>query len=274
MTTMSSNPTEHREYAALLSHPRLRSFLKKKLVGKNLKAVDKQDLVAQAIDALWRRRDDRDPPRTLERLLGLAATILHGKLVDHYRHNDVVAELMVDAPRPARIRKGDPRPVNPRAQPNYVEEILPLRSMTPLDALEAKEKLEFFEKEGAKLGVTEDDVEVMVAYECGEAGLEELAAERGKTGGALRTRLHRLHGKLSDAWKHHVNRGTIILTVLVLAMLLLYALALIGPARNSPPPPPAPPIPTVLQPAPIAPSPPARTTAPAPRPPGVNPDGK
>ena len=242
------------EYDRLLTDPRVRAFLWARLGPIRIRRGDKEDLITSVLDALWRRRTDRDPASTVPRMLGLAWTILQGKLVDYWRHADLVSEVFVDAPR---VHKEDdpPPPRDKRGeQPTYVEDLRPPRSMNAEDALHAKQQMQYVNEVAGKIGLTDDDVEVMyaVTYDS-KASYEELAAERGMTAGALRTRIHRLQKAVREGWDRRVKR-TLILTLLLLAMLLLYVLAAIGPGRKAPPPPAPLPEPPVHEVAPVAPT--------------------
>lgn len=245
-------PESADEYGRLLSDPRMRAFLWGRLRPIHIPDPDKENLVGAVLATLWQRRTDRYPVRTLDRMQGLGRTILEGRVVDYWRRQKTAAARTVDAPRTTPARDAVPLPDKPWNQPNYVEELRPPRSITPEDALHAKQQMQYVNEVAAKIGLTDDDVEVMFAITWDEkASYEELAAERGVKPGALRTRIHRLQKAVREGWNRRVKR-TLILTLLILAMLLLYALATIGPAHN---PPPAPlPAPTVNQVAPVAPT--------------------
>jgi len=245
-------PLDDTAYRLLLSNPRVRAYLWARLGPIRIPRQEKEDLIGTTVEVLWQRRTSRDPARTLARVLGLAKTVLEGKLVDYWRHQAIVDEDIVDAPGPRA--EGPTARGKPWDQPTYVEEVRPPRSFTPEETLDAKQQMQHVNEVAAKIGLTDDDVEDMYAMAWdGEATYEELAAARGMTPGALRTRLHRLQKAVREGWDRRVKR-TLILTLLLLAMLLLYVLAAIGPARN-PPPPPAPlPEPTVNQVAPVAPT--------------------
>jgi len=111
-----------------------------------------------------------------------------------------------------------------------------------------------------QIGLTRDDVEVMFAMTWdSKATWEELGRERGETGAALRHRIERLQEKVSKAWKRRIA-PKVLLTLLIVAMLVLYALTVLGPARR---PPPAPlPEPTLHETAPVAPTAPTETAPP------------
>jgi DNA-directed RNA polymerase specialized sigma24 family protein len=212
---------------------------------------DKQDLVSSVTETLWLRRTDADAPDSLRRLLGLARTILTGKLIDHWRHEDVVEEHVVPA---SHALPRDPDGDDGDDDPNDVDELGLPRCVTPESALATKEQLLFADEEAPAIGMTDDDVETMWALTYDrEATYRELADERGTTEGALRTREHRLRKTLNVGWV----RRSVILTLLLFTLLLL-ALAAIGVGRRPPPPDPLPPPPTVRE---VAPPP-----APAPEP--------
>ncbi len=69
---------------------------------------------------------------------------------------------------------------DPADQPNYVDRILPLRALTPeRGSTHAREKLAYVGEVASKIGLTDDDIEVMWAltYDKGPGRMEELAAE-------------------------------------------------------------------------------------------------
>ncbi|HEY3816823.1 MAG TPA: hypothetical protein VGL81_06625 [Polyangiaceae bacterium] len=236
----------------------MRAFLWARLGPMQLPREFKEDFVGDVMVALWQRRTDADPASTIHRMVGLARTILEGKLVDYWRHQEILDERTVDAPR--TYAEDAPDADEAEGQPTYVEELRPLRSLMPDDALDAKQQMEHLNEVATEIGFTDDDVEDLYAVTWdSNATYEELAEERGMTPGALRTRLHRLSKAASESWDRKVKRR-LILPLLLLAMLLLYVLAAIGPARK-PPPPPAPlPEPTVHQVAPVTPAPTVTTT--------------
>jgi RNA polymerase sigma factor (sigma-70 family) len=247
-------------YGALLSDPSVLALLTKRLESYSLPAAEAQDIVSAALEALWRRRDDEDRPDNLARVLGLASTVVEGKVNDYFRRKGVREMRIVDG---ARLQgpDADPPAERPQEQPNYVDEIAALRSMTPEDSLAAKEKLSFVNAQVNKGVLTEDDIEVMQAQQSGEETLEELAQVRGVPAGTLRSRLHRLRKKLALAWAEYsliTKTSTIvflILLFLVVVTVIAAALRRREPPPPLPPPPPAP-TPTQVQPAPTAPAPP------------------
>jgi DNA-directed RNA polymerase specialized sigma24 family protein len=230
-------PTDAGAYGRLLSDPRVRAYLWARLGPIRIPRAQKEDFVGAVLDALWSRRTDRHPVDSVARMLGLARTILEAKLADHWRHLAVVAKVEVE-PAP---EGGGP-----------AGELPPLRSITPEERLDAKQRLEHINLIAASIGLTEDDVDVMTMTYEGEASYAELAAARGMTAGALRTRIHRLQSAIRRSWGRRVKR-TLLLTVLLLALLVLCALAAMGPARNPPPPAP-PPAPTVHRAGPVSPA--------------------
>jgi DNA-directed RNA polymerase specialized sigma24 family protein len=243
-------PLDEMAYRALVSDPRVRAYLWARLGPVRIPRQEKEELIGAVFEVLWQRRTSRDPARTLARLMGLARTVLEGKLVDHWRHQAAVAEDIVDAPRTTI----EDRHASGKSweQPNYVDELRPPRSFTPEDSLHAKQQMQYVNEVAAKIGLTDDDVEVMFAITWDEeASYEELAAERGVKPGALRTRIHRLQKAVREGWERRVKR-TLVLTLL-LAMLLLYVLAAFGLGRRPPPPAPLP-EPTVHEVAPVAPT--------------------
>jgi hypothetical protein len=244
---------EHALYAKILTDPRIRAFLRSKLRARQLAPADKEDLLSSVTEALWRRRTDRSPALTLPRMLGLAVKILQDKLVDFYRHRDVVASTIRDAPR---VHQEDLPPRDkPDDQPNYVDELRPAHSMREDEAFETQQRMAYVNEMAPKIGLTRDDVEVMFAMASDpQATWEELAAERGETRGALRHRIQRLQAKMRKEWSRRVA-PELLLTLLILAMMAFFALAAAGLARRSPPPPPVPlPEPTVHEIAPVAPT--------------------
>ncbi len=228
-------------YGKLLSHPTVQQVLEAKAASYTLPAVDAQEIVASVFDALWRRRNDEDPPDTLSRLIALASTIFEGKLNDYFRRKAVNQARIVDA---SLLKKADVdvRGIRPHDQPNYVDEIAPQRSVTPEDALEAKEQLAFVQTQVDKGVVTPDDIEVMQAHQAGERTFEQLAAERGVRTETLRQRIHRLRKRLLKAWAEYslVTRTS---TIVFLLLLLLVVVTVVVAAlrRKEPPPPPQPP---------------------------------
>jgi hypothetical protein len=242
---------DHTAYAQLLAHPRIRAFLEERLRARDLQRDDKDELISGVRETLWCRRNDRHPPTTLPRVLGLARKILDGKLVDFHRHQDVVREKTRDAPR---VAQDDLPPRNkPWDQPNYVDELRPPRSMRADEALETKQQMAFVDEIAPQIGLTRDDVEVMFAMTWdSKATWEELAAERGEKPGQVRQRIRRLQAKVRKAWARRIA-PQVLLTLLIVAMLVLYALTVLGPARKPPPPAPLP-EPTVHEVAPVAPT--------------------
>ncbi len=231
------SPTEA-EYRALLAHPELRKFLQRKVAKLDIPSADARELQAEVVDALWARRD-RDPPATLKRLLGLAKCILKRREVDYLRHKQVERSRLVDAARVA-VRDEDAPPEesgDPADQPNYVDCILPLRALTPEDALLTREKLAYVGEVASKIGLTEDDIEVMWAltYDKGPGRMEELAAERGMAPKGLRCRIERLRNALEKGWEKRMKR-TLVLTLLLLALLVFFVLAAVVAGRRTPPP--------------------------------------
>jgi hypothetical protein len=248
-------------YGRLLADPRVRSYLWARLDDVNIARADKRELVDGVVATLWKRRTAKYSVDNLGRMLGLARTILDGRLVDYWRHQAVLDAKVVNPPQPdgGHSRK-------PQNQPTFVEELQPPTSMTPERSLLAKERLEYVNSVAAQIGLTDDDVEVMYAVTWDPtASYEELAAERRTTASALRSRIHRLQEKVRKGWSRHTKRS-LVLMLLLLAMLLLFALSALGPARNPPPPAPLP-EPTVHEIAPVAPA----ATSPADRPHEVKP---
>jgi hypothetical protein len=247
-----ADDAEHAEYAALLAHPRIRSFLMERMRAKQLQASDKEDIFSAVRETLWKRRHDRHPPRTLPRVLGLAKKIVDGKIVDFFRHAAVVRERFRDAPRVNHDEDAPPGD-SPSDQPNYVEELRSPCSVRPDDELETKRRKAFVNEMAPQLGLTRDDVDVMFTMTWdSDATWTELAAERGETPAKLRQRIGRLQAKMRKAWARRIA-PKVLLTLLIVAMLVLYALTIFGPARNPPPPAPLP-EPTVHEVGPVAPT--------------------
>jgi hypothetical protein len=264
-----SPENDHAAYARLLHHPRIPKFLDERLRGSGLQRDDKDELISAVREKLWNRRHDPRRPTTLPRVLGLGRKILDAKLVDFCRHQDVVREKIRDAPR---VAQDDLPPRNePHDQPNYVEELRPPRSMRADDALETRQRMDFVNELAPKIGMTRDDVEVMYAmtWDCDQTTWEELAAERGERPGELRQRIRRLQEKVRKAWARRIA-PQVLLTLLILAMLVLYAMTLLGPARNPPPPAPLP-EPTVHAEAPVTPAPTTTAELPPEAPEGLKP---
>ncbi|HEY6462596.1 MAG TPA: hypothetical protein VIY73_20650, partial [Polyangiaceae bacterium] len=235
------SPTEA-EYRALLSSPKVRAFLERRVRPLDISADDKSNLVDGVLEALWERRD-RNPPPTLPRLLGLARCIVKRRIASYCRHDARTRERFVDAKRVAVTspEDGDSAPAvgdDPAEQPNYVDSILPLRSLTPEAAALVREKLRFVQEIAPRIGMTDDDVEVMWAltYDPARDRMEELAAERGVTPKGLRSRIERLQKAIEEGWEKRMKRR-LLLTLLLLA-LLAFVLAAVGAGRRTPPPPP------------------------------------
>lgn len=224
------------DYRQLLSHPRVREYLQERLDGLDLQDADGQELISQTYAALWRRRNDDNPPDNLPRLLALGKEVIQGKVVDFFRHKAVVQARIKDAPLP-RGEKLEPGQCSGRDQLNYVDELRPPRSITPEMTLQAKQQIEFTNRVAAKVGLTDDDVETMQAIDCGELTIEQAAALRGMEPGALRVRLHRIRKRINEAWrKYNLIRTPTGLVILLLLLLLTYAIALGIARRNDPPP--------------------------------------
>lgn len=249
-------------YARALSDVRLRDYLRARLAALDMPRADQQDVLAAVLDGLWRRRADADPACTMPRIFGLAKTILDARLVDHARRQGVRDARIVDAPRAAGAAASEPGD-GPRDVPNFVDQLPPASPMTPERALRAKEQLAFTQELAPKVGLTEDDVEVMwnMTYDP-DASWEELAAERGVGADALRMRISRLREKLNRAWTRRLAPRTL-LTLMLLLLVVWYALAALGPARSTPLPEPLPPPPPARVERRVAP-PPATTEAPPP----------
>ena len=195
-------------YADLLTRPEVRSALWKRVW--RLQPADAADLVSDSFEALWRRRDDPNLPRSLERMIGLALVVIDAKVIDRNRRRAVEWKRMVDAARLVPRDEDDP-PLAEMAgedQPNYVDEIAPLRTITAYDHLAARQKLAFVESSAWETGLTDDDVEVMQALDADEVTVEQAAAELRIPANALRVRLHRLRQKLGDAWAEHLDGDT------------------------------------------------------------------
>jgi RNA polymerase sigma factor (sigma-70 family) len=250
----------HHAFGKLLSHPRVQAFLTERVAPYGLPEADSKDIIAQVLAALWRRRDEDDLPDNLNRLLGLARTVFEGKLVDYFRRKDVERGRIVDGAR--LMGKGaeleePPRHNRPHEQPNHVDEILPQRSMTPADALEAKEQLAFVQTQLDKGVLTHDDIEVMQSQHAGEQTYEELGAERGVSADALRQRIHRIRMRMLKAWtEYSLFTKTWMIVFFILLFLVIVTVIAAALRRKEPPPaPPPPPAPTQTQlpPAPTAP---------------------
>jgi DNA-directed RNA polymerase specialized sigma24 family protein len=231
---------QHAAYAELLAHPRVFEFLHMKLALRDVPKAQSKELFSQTLEALWRRRLDADRPDTLERLLGLAATILEGKAIDYFRRRAVEARTIVDAPR---VPSEDPDPLQrvnrskPQDQPNYVDEIAPPRSINPEDHERVREKMEFLQAQAPKVGMTDDDVECMLAIDAGEITVQQAAAARNMEGNALKVRLHRIRQKLGKAWAKQLSISPTTLVLMILMLLMMFALATAGARRSDPPPP-------------------------------------
>jgi hypothetical protein len=220
----------------------VRAFLEQRVRPLDMPGDDKSILVSGVLETLWERRD-RNPPPTLQRVLGLARCIMKRRVASYCRHDARTRERFVDAKRVAVVspEHGGAAPAvgdDPAEQPNYVDAIMPLRSLTPEAAALVREKLRFVGELAPKIGMTDDDVEVMWAltYDPGRDRMEELAAERGVTAKGLRSRIERLQKAIEQGWEKRMKRR-LILTLLVIA-LLAFLLAAVGAGRRTPPPPP------------------------------------
>jgi len=222
------------QFGQLLSHPRVREFLRLELTDYDLQEAERKDLSSQVMDALWRRRLDADPPDNLPRLIALAKKVLEGKLIDFFRHREVERENLVDAPMPARDdgREGAP---DGKDQPNFVDEVRPQRSIDPEDQRQAAEQLAFVQESLEAGTLTHDDIEVMLAEKAGEKTLAALAQEREMEPATLRKRLERIRKKLKKEWAIRSTR-MLVLTIVMVLLLVTLAVAMAG--RNDPPPPP------------------------------------
>jgi hypothetical protein len=219
-------------FGRLLSHPRVREYLRLTLADYDLDDADRKDLSAQVMDALWRRRLDADPPGNLPRLMALTQKVLEGKLIDFFRHREVERDNLADAPMPARDdgREGAP---DGKDQPNFVDELCPPRSIHPEDQRQAAEQLAFVQESLEAGTLTHDDIEVMLAEKAGEKTLAALAAERDMEPAALRKRLERIRKKLKKEWTLRSTR-MLVLTLVVALLLVTLAVAVAG--RKDPPP--------------------------------------
>ena len=200
-------------YASWLTRPEVRTALWKRVW--HLQAADAADLVSESFEALWRRRDDPGLPDSLPRMIGLALRVIDAKVIDRDRRRAVQRKRLVDAARLVPRDEDDP-PLSEVAgedQPNYVDEIAPLRSITAHDHLAARQKLAFVQRTADPVGLTDDDVEVMQAIDVGEVTVEEAAAERGIAASALRVRLHRLRQGLGKAWADELDGATTMRTL-------------------------------------------------------------
>jgi len=195
-------------YAALLTQPEVRAALWKRVW--NVQRADAADMVSDTFEALWRRRDDPNLPDSLQRMIGLALTVIDAKVIDRTRRRAVDRKRLVDAARLVPRDEDDP-PLSELAgqdQPNYVDEIAPLRSITAYDHLAARRQLAFVQSSAWEVGLTDDDLEIMQALDVDEVTVEQAAAERGLPAGALRVRLHRLRQRLGAAWAEHLDGAT------------------------------------------------------------------
>lgn len=210
----------------------LSGTLYKYLEPQELQLADVKELIQQTLEALWRRRDDGDPPNNLARVIALAKRILEGKLVDFYRHLGYERRHVTAAPMPPREDGKEGAPDGPD-QPNHVDEVKPPRSITPAERLETKEQLAFVQEKIEDGTITHDDIEVMQSQRAGEKTLQELAAERGLKSSALRKRLQRIRESLNKEWN---LRSTKFLVVMMLLWLLLVTLAVVAAGRLFHPP--------------------------------------
>jgi hypothetical protein len=274
MTSDEIDP--HHAYGKLLSHPRVQSFLAERVDPYGLPAADASDIIGQVLAALWARRHDDDPPDTLGRLLGLAGVVFEGKLADYFRRKDVDQRRRVDA---ARLVGGEAAGTegDPRRAPDPMDEIHLHRSMTPEDALQAKEQLAFVSVQEERGVITRDDMEVMQAQRSGERTFEELAAERGMPAEALRQRIHRVRKRMVKAWlEYSLFTKAWMIVFLILLFLVVVTVVVAALRRKEPPPPPLPPppAPTQTQPAPTQVQLPPAPETPPETPVRTRPDGK
>ncbi len=152
-------------YADWLTRPEVRSALWQKVW--RLQKADAADLISETFEALWRRRDDPNLPGSLERMIGLARHVIDAKIVDRNRRRAVGWKRIVDAARLVPRDEDDP-PLSEVAgedQPNYIDEIAPMRTITAYDHLAARQKLAFVDSSAWQMGLTDDDVEVMQALD-------------------------------------------------------------------------------------------------------------
>jgi RNA polymerase sigma factor (sigma-70 family) len=223
-------------FRALLAHPRLREFLTGRLLEAGLQEADREDLEGQALEALWRRRLDADPPDNLPRLIALAEEVLKGKLVDFYRRRDVEAGRIQPPPRTPREdgRKGHAKG---KDQPDFVDTVTPLHQPNAEEACQVEEQMTFVRALLEEEKITPDDLEVMQAEHAGEATLKQLAEERGLSPAALRKRVSRLRQQIAKQWKVH---STKMLLTVIFVVLLVVTIAIALGRRNPPPPAPHP----------------------------------
>ena len=225
---------EQAAYEALLALPRVREFLFQRVRRLGISRADKEDLVCSVLEGLCEQRTAKHPPTTLPRVLGLARKVLSARLVDHFRHEEVVDECTVDAAE----MHGDERPgpgAAPHEHPTYVDLVAPQQSHTPERMAIADEQLDFVNEMAPKIGMTDEDVEAMWAltYDNGHGRMEELAAERGMSERGLRERLDRLQSQLAETWRKRTGRTSFLILLLVL---MLAVLAAVGAGRRQPPP--------------------------------------
>ncbi len=190
-------------YSVLLTHPHVRRAIW--MMVRRMPRADGQELISQSFEALWRRRDDPHLPDCIERMIGLARRVMEAKIIDYYRRRDVERSRIIDAPHVHRDENEPPPARRSSAeQPNFVDEILPPPSIDAAELLAVKQQLAFVESCAERVGLADDDVEIMQAVDADEMTLEQAAAAHGMAGNALRMRLLRIRRKLDQGWAQHV----------------------------------------------------------------------
>jgi DNA-directed RNA polymerase specialized sigma24 family protein len=234
MTTKTADPFE--TYRRLVTDPVVKSSLANRIAAKKLPQAIAEEIVGQALQKLWKKREKADCPDTIARVIALGCKMVDDAVVDWLRRAKFERKHFVDGPKAAGKAPDD---VDPNDQPNYVDELAPMVANNPEKALVTNQKLAFLRDQRERGTVTDDDMEMMSAVAAGETTYEELAAKRGVPSATLRKRIDRIRDRLNKAWrKHSAIRTTTGLTLLILMLLVLYAMALAGVARQYQPPPP------------------------------------
>jgi DNA-directed RNA polymerase specialized sigma24 family protein len=242
--TMATNDP-HQQYRELMSHPRLREYLRLALMPyKDLQQADREDIAGQVMVALWRRRDDEDAPNNVARLIALAKTVLQGKVVDFFRHRALWRGRIAEPTLPSDDSERA-MPHEGAGQLTCVEEIMPSATFVPVprpapDPAERRvvvqERMAVVQEKIADGTLTEDDIEVMRAQHFGEKSFDKLAAERTMTPSALRQRIKRIRKALREAW--NIRSTTLLVTLLLLVLLSISVVAAVARRPEPPPPPP------------------------------------
>jgi DNA-directed RNA polymerase specialized sigma24 family protein len=166
---------------------------------RRLPPDDALDLVQNVLAVLL---ESAERPETPAGLLALARRILHDKLVDYYRHREVVAR--VESPRAS---EGGDDAAGP---------LPPADAWDPLDAFKRRRLVESMVARGE---ISAADVELL--ERSAHEGFADAARERRTTTGALRLHAHRKRALLRNRWARYAAYGAPALLLLVLILHLL-----------------------------------------------------